>query len=69
MIVGNYWGNNYLLSMDTINCVIGRREVELRKKGSKEYVSASDYYKIWSMSGFLGQQKLRSYTNFDVIGG
>ena len=55
--------------MDTIKCVLGRREVELRKKGSKEYVSASDYYKVWSWSDFLGQQKLRSYTNFDVIGG
>jgi hypothetical protein len=28
-------------------------------------VSASDYYRVWSMSGYLGQQKLRSNTNFD----
>ena len=72
MILANQWGRRgftYLMAMDTISCVIGRKEVELRRKDSKEYVSASDYYKIWSVSGYLGQQKLRANTNFDVIGG
>ena len=55
--------------MDLLNCVIGRKEVELLKKGIKEYVSASDYYKIWSVSGYLEMMKLSSITNFDVIGG
>ena len=62
-------GSHYLIVMDTVKCVVGRREVELRKKGSKEYVSASDYYKVWSISGYLGQQKLHAITNFDLIGG
>lgn len=31
-------------------------------------MGASDYYKIWSMSGYLGQQKLRSNTNFENPG-
>jgi len=60
--------NHYLIVMDTVKCVVGRREAELRKKGSKEYVSASDYYKVWSISGYLGQQKLRANTNFDSPG-
>lgn len=42
----------------------GRREVTLGKQGQQAYNSASDYYKLWSMSGYLGQQKLRSSTNF-----
>lgn len=55
--------------MDTIKCVVGRREGQLVKEGNKEFVSASDYYKIWSMNGYLGQQKLRANTNFDRPGG
>jgi hypothetical protein len=35
------------------------------KEGNGEFVSASDYYKVWSMNGFLGQQKLRDLTNYE----
>jgi hypothetical protein len=54
--------------MDTIKCVIGRREAKLLKEGKKEFFSASDYYKIWSMNGYLGQQKLRHNTNYNRPG-
>jgi hypothetical protein len=66
----NKWSTSnwhYLIPMDTIKCVIGRREVslaQLPKDAKKEFESASDYYRLWSMSGYLGQQKLRSNTNF-----
>lgn len=60
--------SHYLIVMDTVKCVVGRREAKLRRNGSKEYVSASDYYKVWSISGYIGPQKFRSNTNFDEPG-
>ena len=65
------WSTNnwhYLIPMDAVKCVVGRREVALGKQGSSAFASASDYYKLWSMSGYLGQQKLRSNTNFERPG-
>jgi hypothetical protein len=29
-------------------------------------MDASDYYKIWSMNGYMGQQKFRSHTSYDT---
>ncbi len=66
------WTNDkdlYLTSMDSLKNVIGRKQNELNKKAqSKDYTgprSAAEYYGIWSMSGYRGQQKIRMHTNFD----
>jgi hypothetical protein len=51
--------------MDSIKCVVGRKQMAIQAEGSNaKFKDASDYYRIWSMSGYLGQQKLRSNTNF-----
>jgi hypothetical protein len=59
----------YLTSMDSLKNVVGRRQRELDEKAKgKDYngpMSASEYYGIWSMSGYRGQQKIRAHTNFD----
>lgn len=59
----------YLTSMDSLKNVIGRRQKELdqkaKEKGYNGPLSASEYYGIWSMSGYRGQQKIRAHTNFD----
>jgi hypothetical protein len=49
--------------MDAVKCVLGKKEDELG--GNKEWQGAADYYRIWSVSGYLGQQKLRSNINFE----
>jgi hypothetical protein len=50
--------------MDAIKCVISRKELELRKKGQTTSVSpGSKYYKIWSMNGYFGVQKFRTFGN------
>lgn len=57
--------DTYLLPMDTVKCVIGKKEKSLQKMGKSEYLSPSSaYYKLWSMSGYNGVQKFRSFTNF-----
>jgi hypothetical protein len=62
--------NVYLAAMDSIKMVMGRRQKLLDAQISKEVNyrgprSCAEYYGVWSMSGYLGQQKLRSFTNFD----
>ena len=61
--------NLYLTSMDSLKNVIGRRQNELDEKAKeKDYDgprSASEYYGLWSMSGYRGQQKIRINSNFD----
>jgi hypothetical protein len=59
--------NQYLFVMDSIKCVMGRKQISLMKEAKGEFVSASDYYKVWSMNGFLGQQKLREYMNYENL--
>jgi hypothetical protein len=56
---------HYLFVMDSIKCVMGRKQISLMKEGNGEFVSAGDYYKVWSMNGFLGQQKLRDTMNYE----
>lgn len=46
--------DNYLIPMQTILCVIGRKQLEIERDTSKKWESASDYYKIWSYSSYLG---------------
>jgi hypothetical protein len=50
--------------MDAIKCVIGKREQELAKSSSA-FSPASEYYKIWAISGYTGVQKFRGFTNFE----
>jgi hypothetical protein len=71
-VAGNSWTNQndlYLTSMDSLKNVIGRRQNELDEKAKeKDYDgprSASEYYGLWSMSGYRGQQKIRIHSNFD----
>lgn len=57
--------DHYLLAMDCAKCVVGRRQKALELAHDSSWADASHYYGIWSMSGYLGQQKLRINTNFD----
>ena len=57
--------DQYLMVMDSAKCVVGRRQLRLQRESSREYASASDYYKLWSINGNLGQQKIRLETNFE----
>jgi hypothetical protein len=51
--------------MDTIKCVIGKREREMViGQKSDAFSPASKYYRVWSMSGYNGVQKFREITNF-----
>ncbi len=54
---------DYLMVMDAVKCVAGRRQLMLEREGSKEYAGASDYYKLWSLNGNIGQQKIRIEAN------
>ena len=51
--------------MDAIKCVVGRKQKQLRDKPKGKFKQASDYYKIWSINGYRGQQKFRGHYNFD----
>lgn len=66
------WTNDnelYLTSMDSLKNVVGRKQKELEKvRDGKDYKgprTAAEFYGIWSMSGYRGQQKIRINTNFD----
>ncbi len=50
---------HYLMVMDSVKCVLGRKQLALNREGKKEYAGASDYYKVWSFNGNMGQQKIR----------
>jgi hypothetical protein len=58
--------DTYLISMDIIKYVIGKKQKDLEASQDKYFKDASDYYKIWSMNGYLGQQKFRSHTSYDT---
>jgi hypothetical protein len=45
--------------MDSVKCVAGRKQLALEREGNKEYASASDYYRVWSLNGNIGQQKIK----------
>lgn len=45
--------------MDAIKCVIGRRQIAIEAEDDSGFADASDYYKIWSVNGFNGPQKIR----------
>lgn len=55
--------NHYLMPMESLKLVVARRQFDLQKAHHRYYVSASDYYRIWSFSGYLGPQKYRGEFN------
>jgi hypothetical protein len=57
--------NHYLLGMDVAKCVLGRRQDWVKSQTSPKHNDAIDYYKLWTFTSFLGQFKLRHYTNYD----
>jgi len=57
--------NHYLLGMDVAKCVLGKREDLIKTQTEPRYKDAMDYYKLWTISSFLGLFKLRYYTNYD----
>ena len=58
-------GNLYLLIMDTIKCVLGRKEKQLQQEGSLKRGGATEYFGLWTIVGLVGPQKFRSYSNFE----
>jgi hypothetical protein len=50
---------HYLMVMDSVKCLAGMKQLALEREGNKEYAGASDYYKVWSFNGNIGQQKIR----------
>ena len=71
-VKGDSWTNDnelYLTSMDSLKNVVGRKQRELDKvRDAKDYQgprTAAEFYGIWSLSGYRGQQKIRINTNFD----
>ena len=58
--------NKYLMVMDSIKHVVGRRQKILEQQQDLMYKSSSDYYKIWSFPGqMVGQLKFRGESNFE----
>jgi len=53
--------------MDAVKCVVGRKEKELQKNGSTAVSPGTKYYKLWSMNGYFGVQKFRSFANIENI--
>jgi hypothetical protein len=45
---------HYLMVMDSVKCVAGRKQLALEREGNKEYAIASDYYRVWSLNGNIG---------------
>jgi hypothetical protein len=61
--------NLYLAAMDSIKNVIARKQRDILEKRRdplyKGPRTAAEFYGVWSMSGYRGQQKFRAHTNFD----
>lgn len=57
-------GYHYLWVMDSVKCVVGNKQIALMKEGKEEFANACDYYKLWSVNGFMGQQKIRDIMNY-----
>lgn len=60
--------DTYLAAMESLKNTQGRKQKEIRESRNKTGAkSAAEYYGVWSMSGYRGQQKFRPHTNFDRI--
>lgn len=60
----NLWNSDYLMPMDTLKCVLGRRQKQISEDAASPWADASDYYKIWAINGFMGIQKYRHRTGY-----
>lgn len=58
------WQSAYLMPMDTLMATIGKKQKEIKADPSSPYADASDYYKLWSINGYMGIQKFRDRTGF-----
>jgi hypothetical protein len=50
--------------MDSAICVIGQKQMQIQKQGKTEWKNGMDYYKLWSMNGFLGPFKMWGSLNY-----
>ena len=57
------WEEQYLLAMDTMKMVIGRKQYEIEHDPNSPWVNACHYYGLWAFSGNLGPQKYRKLMN------
>lgn len=72
-IYGDRWttsDNVYLAVMDSVKNVIAKKNKDIMEKIAHDSnyngpKSAAEFYGIWSISGYQGQQKFRAHTNFD----
>ena len=55
----------YLLSMDSLKCVLGHKENEIKSNKLTGYVNANDYYKLWTINEYSGPQKYREINNVE----
>jgi hypothetical protein len=53
--------------MESLRITLGLKQKEIKLRPASPYgpQSAPEYYGVWSMSGFRGQQKFRPHTNYD----
>jgi hypothetical protein len=51
--------------MDTIKYVLAYKQFELQDSKNRKYTQACDYYKVWSINGNIGQQKLSGHTSYE----
>lgn len=50
--------------MDGAKCVLGSKEKDLKIRNDHHFANSVDYYKLWSLNGFMGFQKYRENTAF-----
>ena len=58
------WLSPYLMPMDTLMATIGQKHKEVRADRSSPWADGTDYYKLWSLNGYMGFQKFRDRTGF-----
>lgn len=51
--------------MDMIKYVLGCKQRQLTETKDPRFSDAADYYKMWSMNGYLGQQKFTRHTSYE----
>ena len=52
------------MAMDGAKCVVGSKEKYLKIKTDHSFANSADYFKLWSLNGFMGFQKYRENTGF-----
>ena len=72
-VLGDSWtskDNTYLAAMDSIKNVIAKKNKDIldqinRNTNYNGPKSGAEFYGVWSISGYLSQQKFSAHTNFD----